>query len=249
MTRVLSGVALAAAALAAILFLPQIPLRLLACLVAALAAHEYVKLVGGDISYVGGVAIVTWLIPVTSSTLAFVPVAVLFIAGLSALQTRRSGQHAITSAFALIYIAVPLGMLVAIHDRFGAWATLLLIATVVVSDSLQYYSGRTLGRRPLAPTISPKKTVEGAVGGIVAGTVFMAAAGPFVFPSHSRAGLAILGLVIVVMGIIGDLFESRLKREANVKDSSTLIPGHGGVLDRIDALLFVIPVFFLYVLG
>jgi phosphatidate cytidylyltransferase len=249
MTRVISGVALAAAALAAILFLPAIPLRLLACLVAALAAHEYLKIVGGDNSYVGGVAIVTFLIPVTSSTLAFVPVAVLFIAGLSALQKRRTGQHAITSAFALIYIAVPLGMLVGIHERFGAWATLLVIATVVVSDSLQYYTGRTLGRRPLAPTISPKKTVEGAVGGIVAGTVFMAAAGPFVFPTHSRPGLAALGLVMVLMGIVGDLFESRLKREAGVKDSSSLIPGHGGVLDRIDALLFVIPAFFLYVLG
>jgi phosphatidate cytidylyltransferase len=249
MTRVLSGVALAAAALAAILVLPAIPLRIVASLVAVIAAHEYLKIVGGDNSYVGGVAIVTWMIPLVSSTLAFVPVVVLFIAGLSALQRRRTGQLAITSAFALIYIAVPIGMLASIHDRFGAQATLLLIATVVVSDSLQYYTGRMLGRRPLAPTISPKKTIEGAVGGIVAGTAFMALVGPLVFPANSRAGLAVLGLVMVITGIVGDLFESRLKREADVKDSSTLIPGHGGILDRIDALLFVTPVFFLYVLG
>jgi phosphatidate cytidylyltransferase len=119
----------------------------------------------------------------------------------------------------------------------------LLIATVVVSDSMQFYTGRTFGRHPLAPAISPKKTVEGAIGGAVAGTLFMAFAGPLVFPEHPRVMLAVLGFVMVLLGILGDLFESRLKREANVKDSSSLIPGHGGVLDRIDALLFVTPAF------
>jgi phosphatidate cytidylyltransferase len=250
MTRVLSGVVLAAAALAAILFLPPIPLRVIACLVAALAAFEYLKIVGGDASYLGGVVIVTWLIPVVSmEALAFVPVVVLFIAGLSALFRRRTGQQAVTSTFSMIYIGMPLGMLAAIHERFGAQATLLPIATVVVSDSLQYYSGRMFGRHPLAPAISPKKTIEGAVGGIIGGTVFMAVAGSLVFPQHARAGLAMLGLAMVVMGIVGDLFESRLKREANLKDSSSLIPGHGGMLDRIDALLLVTPVFFVYMLG
>jgi phosphatidate cytidylyltransferase len=250
MTRVLSGVVLAAAALAAILFLPPIPLRVLACLVAALAAFEYLKIVGGDASYLGGVVIVAWLIPVVSmEALAFVPVVVLFIAGLSALFRRRTGQQAVTSTFSMIYIGMPLGMLAAIHERFGAQATLLPIATVVVSDSLQYYTGRMFGRRPLAPAISPKKTIEGAVGGIIAGTAFVAVAGSLVLPQHSRSGLALLGLAMVIMGIVGDLFESRLKREANVKDSSALIPGHGGMLDRIDALLFVTPVFFVYMLG
>jgi hypothetical protein len=68
-------------------------------------------------------------------------------------------------------------------------------------------------------------------------------AGPIVFPAHSRLTLAVLGFVMVLLGILGDLFESRLKREANVKDSSSLFPWHGGVLDRIDALLFVTPAF------
>ena len=95
----------------------------------------------------------------------------------------------------------------------------------------------------LEPTISPKKTVEGAVGGLVLATVFIALAGPALLPNAGRLSLALLGVIMVVLGIVGDLFESRLKREAHVKDSSSLIPGHGGVLDRIDALLFVAPVY------
>ena len=250
MTRVLSGVVLAAAALGAILFLPPIPLRVVVCLVAALAAHEYLRMVGGDDSYLGGVVIIAWLIasgnPVAPAAAA---ITTLFIGGLSALQARRTAAQSIAGAFSLIYIGMPLGMLAAIHGSAGWRSPLLLIATVVVSDSFQYYSGRAFGRHALAPAISPKKTIEGALGGVLAGTVFLAVAGPLVSPQYSAVRFALLGIVIALMGIAGDLFESRLKREANLKDSSALIPGHGGVLDRIDALLFVTPVFFVFMGG
>jgi phosphatidate cytidylyltransferase len=156
---------------------------------------------------------------------------------------RNSSHQAILGAFAILYIGMPLGLLAMLNVVHGWRATLLLIATIVVSDSLQYYSGRAFGRHALAPAISPKKTIEGAVGGAVAGTVFMVLAGQLVFPASPWLWLAMLGLVMVLLGILGDLFESRLKREAHVKDSSSLIPGHGGVLDRIDALLFVTPVY------
>lgn len=244
MTRVLSGVVLAAAALGAILFLPDLGLRILACVVAALAAHEYLRLVGSNDGQIAGVVIFTWLISSGSiESLAWIPVAALLFAGATALYSRFTVSSAVLGSFALVYISVPLGLLAALHIRFGWRTTLLLIATVVVSDSLQYYSGRAFGRRPLAPAISPKKTVEGAIGGVIAGTLFMVFAGRIEFPERPWAWLAMLGLVMVLVGILGDLFESRLKRQANVKDSSSLIPGHGGVLDRIDALLFVTPVF------
>jgi phosphatidate cytidylyltransferase len=123
----------------------------------------------------------------------------------------------------------------------------VLLATVVVSDSAQYYTGRAFGRRPLAPSISPKKTIEGALGGIIVGALFMAYAVQFVFPATPAVTRLLLGVVVVLFGIVGDLFESRLKRLAGLKDSSSLIPGHGGVLDRIDAMLFAIPVFYLMV--
>lgn len=248
MTRVLSGVVLAAAALAAILFLPAAGLRLVAALVAAVAAFEYVALIGidearGRPAFVLLAGFTAWQLS-SGGGLGVVPLTAIFIAGVAAVFMKRSSsQQAILGAFAILYIGMPLGLLALVNVAHGWRATVLLIATIVVSDSLQYYSGRAFGRHALAPAISPKKTIEGAVGGAVAGTLFMALAGRLVFPDYPRLWLAMLGLVMVLLGILGDLFESRLKREANVKDSSSLIPGHGGVLDRIDALLFVTPVY------
>jgi phosphatidate cytidylyltransferase len=250
MIRVLSGIVMAAGALAAILFLPPVGLRVVVSILAAMAAFEYMGLVGVDNSrgrpvFLLLTAYVAWALPSgVRAQMGVVALFVLFLAGaLAVLFKRTSGQQAILGAFSVVYIGMPLGMLAALQIARDWPATVLLIATVVVSDSLQFYSGRMLGRHPLAPAISPKKTVEGAIGGVVAGTLFMTFAGPLVFREHSRVMLAVLGLVMVLLGILGDLFESRLKREANMKDSSSLIPGLGGVLDRIDALLCVTPAF------
>jgi phosphatidate cytidylyltransferase len=167
--------------------------------------------------------------------------------GAEVLISNHSIQQASTGIFAAVYIGMPLGMLVAVHGLLGWRATLLLIGTVVVSDSMQYYTGRLLGRHPLAPAISPKKTIEGAIGGVIFGTAFLTIVGALMLPFSGYAPLVILGLLVVVLGICGDLFESRLKRTAGMKDSSALIPGHGGVLDRIDALLFAVAPFYLYI--
>jgi phosphatidate cytidylyltransferase len=164
------------------------------------------------------------------------------------LREERTLEAAAVDLVAPVYIGAPLGMLVALQGMAGAKGTLVLLGTIVVSDSAQYYTGRAFGRRPLAPRISPKKTVEGALGGLVFGTAFLVIAFAFVFPSTPPVLRILLGMVVVFLGIVGDLFESRLKRLAQVKDSSSLIPGHGGVLDRIDALLFAVPVFYFMVL-
>ena len=163
---------------------------------------------------------------------------------------------AAATLFAPIYIGLPLGALAWVRaDRIIAYdntnwdgraAVLLLLLVIVVSDSAQYYCGRTFGKRPLAPTISPKKTVEGAVGGMVFGTLAMAAGGRYVFASPVWI-LALLGAAISLLGIVGDLFESLLKRSAGMKDSSNLIPGHGGALDRIDSWLFTAPLYYVFV--
>lgn len=125
--------------------------------------------------------------------------------------------------------------------RALAW-TLLTILSVWVGDTSAYLVGRTIGRHPLAPFVSPNKTVEGAIGGLVGSSVvggLVATVGGLGFPLW--AGIAI-GCAIGVVGQLGDLAESFLKRQAGVKDSGRLIPGHGGILDRTDALLFAFPV-------
>jgi CDP-diglyceride synthetase len=215
-TRVISGAVLAAAALGAILYLPITALRVVTCGIAALAAHEYVRVAGAG----GGIS--QWLIVVATVALCWLTSGGLPVGALTLL-------------------------LVAVHRLLDWRATLLLIGTVVVSDSMQYFTGRMLGRHPLAPAISPKKTIEGAIGGVIFGTAFLTIVGSLVLPFSGYASLIILGLLVVILGICGDLFESRLKRTAGMKDSSALIPGHGGVLDRIDALLFAVAPFYLYI--
>jgi len=176
--------------------------------------------------------------------------AALLLIALNVLMSDRVGTPLLAdtaaAVLAPVYIGLPLGCLVGVHAIAGREAVLLLIATVVVSDTAQFYTGRTLGRTPLAPLRSPKKTREGALGGFVIAPLFLAVAGSYFLPAFPWWWHASVGLGIVVAGIIGDLFESMLKRAADMKDSGTLIPGHGGVLDRIDALLFAAPVFYFF---
>ena len=156
-------------------------------------------------------------------------------------------QLAAIAAFAPLYIGLPLGLLAATRWMLGKEAALLLILTVAMSDSLQYDSGRTFGRHLLAPVISPKKTIEGAVGGFVGAALSLAIIGSWWLPQMGLPARIVLGLAIAAVGIVGDLFESSLKRSVDMKDASAVIPGHGGVLDRIDALLFAAPVYYIFV--
>jgi phosphatidate cytidylyltransferase len=152
---------------------------------------------------------------------------------------------AAASVFPAIYLAVPLALTAVVRDTWGREVLLLGLLVVWVSDTAQFYVGSAFGRRRLAAAISPKKSVEGAVGGLVAGVAVMLGVGGAWLPAIGAPGLAAAGAVLVLLGIAGDLFESLLKRSAEVKDSSALIPGHGGVLDRIDALLFAMPAYYL----
>jgi phosphatidate cytidylyltransferase len=186
----------------------------------------------------------------TGGPLAPMLLAVILGSGLVALASGPPSPATVTRAavmfMAPVYVGVPLGALGWVHVIYGPYTLLCLIVLISVSDSSQYFCGRAFGRVKLAPAISPAKTREGAIGGLVAGAL----AGGLIAPQWIAGTLwvegALLGAVLATVGIAGDLFESMLKRGAGVKDSSTLIPGHGGVLDRIDAYLFAAPVFVLY---
>jgi phosphatidate cytidylyltransferase len=251
MTRLVSGVVLALAAVAAIVWLPLVALRVLAAAVAAAAAFEYAGAAGvtrdpSRVLVVVMAAAVCWYLgmPAFASVAVATAIAVAWLA-VEVLLFGHDIARASAAVAGGLYVGGPLGLLVAVHARSGWTVTLLLLATVVVSDSAQYYAGRAFGRHKLAPLVSPKKTVEGAIGGLLAAALFMALAGSQIL-GEAVVPLAVLGLAMAAVGICGDLFESSLKRHAGLKDSSSLIPGHGGVLDRIDALLFAAPLFYLY---
>jgi phosphatidate cytidylyltransferase len=252
MTRLVSGVTLALVAVAAIVWLPLLALRVLAVAVAAAAAFEYARTAGitRDLSralvvVMAGVAC-WWLgMPAFASVAVATAIALAWL-GVEVLVFGHDIGRAAGAVAGAVYVGGPMGLLVAIHARSGWRVTLLLLSTVVVSDTAQYYAGRAFGRHKLAPVVSPKKTVEGAAGGLVAAALFMALAGSQILVGEAIVPLAVLGLAMAAVGICGDLFESSLKRHAGLKDSSSLIPGHGGVLDRIDALLFATPLFYLY---
>lgn len=263
MTRLISGALLLAVVVAAVWFLPRVYLSGVALLVALLAFREYVDIAahaGVRVSRPAG-AMATALVCVAGAipglpveaalagtTLGLSAVALAgAIGGKPGAETAGALNTAAVSAFGPLYVGLPLGLLAATRWTLGREAALLLILTVAISDTVQYYSGRLFGRHLLAPVVSPKKTIEGAIGGLAGAAAALAVIGYWWLPQMSVPGRLALGLAIAAVGIVGDLFESLLKRSAGVKDASAVIPGHGGVLDRIDALLFAAPVFYVFV--
>ncbi|HLK57672.1 MAG TPA: phosphatidate cytidylyltransferase [Chthonomonadaceae bacterium] len=127
---------------------------------------------------------------------------------------------------------------------YGAWVMLYVAVSVWATDTFAYFVGRTLGRHKLNQTLSPGKTVEGAIGGLVGGVLVGVAFGKWIHLPLQH-GL-VVGALAAIFGQLGDLFESALKRELNIKDFGNVLPGHGGSLDRFDSLLFVAPLAYLY---
>jgi phosphatidate cytidylyltransferase len=172
----------------------------------------------------------------------------LFVLGIAVLTlaTKRPLVESLAAAgissSALLLVAFPLSFAVTLHGVSRIGPKLLLFALVITwaGDTVAYFVGRAIGKHPFAPILSPKKTWEGAVGGfagsLLVGVAFSKWTG---IPMGQMLAMAAVGNVA---GQVGDLLESAYKRSAGVKDSGTLLPGHGGILDRIDALILAIPV-------
>ncbi len=151
--------------------------------------------------------------------------------------------------FGSVYVALPLAMLALIDFRpHGSLWIFFLLSVIFAGDTGAFYIGRRFGKHKLHKIVSPGKTWEGAIGGLVSST---GAAILFLLFSriHSLdAGIILLSLLLSAMGQVGDLSESLLKRNHGIKDSGAILPGHGGILDRIDGLLFAVPVLFGYLI-
>ncbi len=177
---------------------------------------------------------------------------------------RAGYPAAAASVFAFVYIAIPMALLVAIRQQpAGAIWTIYMLLVVWAGDIFAYFVGKSLGRHRMSPEISPKKTWEGAAASIVAGMIVGALwfqHAPGISSAFLRMGLIdrrdgmfgleqpqlwpiiLLSALVNIAAQLGDLVESLIKRGAGVKDSGTILPGHGGMLDRIDAMLFAVPV-------
>lgn len=186
---------------------------------------------------------IIWFAPPIATKILLIVVAVI---GLNEARNLMPGRWPAGTALALVWILLPLTLLSLIRESHPPSVIMFLFVLIVVSDSAQYFAGRTFGKHKLAPVISPKKTIEGSIGGLVAAAAVAPWIASYWLPEVDPVKMAIAAAVIAIAGMAGDLFESALKRKAGIKDSGNLIPGHGGILDRIDAFLFAAPVYYVF---
>ncbi|MBX6352323.1 MAG: phosphatidate cytidylyltransferase [Thermoflavifilum sp.] len=158
------------------------------------------------------------------------------------LRNRVSVTQSATVFLGALYVGYGGEALAALRALPRGWAwLLLLLAAIWLTDTAAYFVGRHVGGPKLWPSISPNKTVSGALAGVVAAAVATVVVGYLCLPGFDLWSYALVGVLISITGQLGDLIESAYKRAAGVKDSGSLLPGHGGMLDRVDSLLFAAP--------
>lgn len=244
---------------------------ILICLVCVLAMREYFQIVyrnpdGNEknihpISGLGfpvGLMIIwaaymdkaEWMIGILALNLILSSLFAFFIIGSDARVSRvsRVSDTLIKQTSGILYVPLLLSFLILIrNETLGIGWLFFLMAIVFSGDTFAYYGGTYLGRHKLCPLISPGKTIEGSVAGLLANVGAGYLFRDFMALPISGSICLLLSLSVGIAGQIGDLFESLLKRSAEVKDSGSLLPGHGGVLDRIDATLFAAPILYLFI--
>lgn len=264
--RVATAVLLVPLVLAALFLLPPRACALVTLAIMALAAHEWSRLAHFGpqraAALIGGVLIIGLALlyaPAAGFAQGWPDSVVLGVCGLAtafwvlvapawlARPEQRRGWM-LTTVTGWVVLVGAWVAIVELQAR-SPWLVLAAMALVWIADTAAYFTGRKLGRRKLAPTISPNKSWEGVWGGMVAVVLYSLALIPFASDARyagSRSALAaiafvLIAVVLAAVSVVGDLFESMLKRQAGVKDSGSLLPGHGGALDRIDALLSAMP--------
>lgn len=263
MTRIISAAVLIPLAILVVIYAPPVYLLIGIGLMGTVCLYEYFGLtrsMGIKVQPLFGY-MAFWILLVAFRQNRFpatILVALVMLAAfLSAMW--RSRQPVRERAFALMaellgvfYMALFLYPILPVRYDFGnkiglQW-TLLLLLVIWTGDTAALVVGKAIGRSPFAPVLSPKKTNEGALAGLLAGMGIAVAVQHFLFPDLPMRHALIVSGLLGIFGQLGDLAESMLKRAAEIKDSSHLIPGHGGLLDRIDSLLFAFPVLYIYLL-
>lgn len=223
-------------------------------LAAAICFLEYARmslLKGISIYRIRGL-IASLVIPlafISSHYVAYMVLALILAAFLfTALEDAASGlDPAVYTIFGVIYIGIAFSAPILIRmEENGPLQFLLICFATWGADIGAYYAGRTMGKTKLAPAISPGKTVEGFVGGIVSALIFATLFASIFFPQANIVLIMGAGLIGGIIGPVGDLAESQIKRHFGVKDSGSILPGHGGLLDRADALMLTAPAYYIF---
>jgi phosphatidate cytidylyltransferase len=260
--RIISAAVLIPLTLAVVFLAPRPLFLLVVGIVGTICTYEYLQLAGkmnmrgtAWFSYAG-----FWFMLITlqqPGLTAAGPVSVLLLTGFIVSMWRRAPvrervQGMASNIFGILYLSVCL--LPAVRLRFdvpqaqGREWLVILLATIWIGDTAALVIGKRFGKTPFAPVISPRKTNAGAVGGLLGGTLAAILLRFLLFPGLGLGHVIAASLLMGMFGQLGDLAESMLKRAAGAKDSSGLIPGHGGMLDRIDSLLFALPALYFYLL-
>ena len=253
--RVATALILAPTIVAAVFLLPTGPFAVFVGMLAMLGLHEWAALSGlrsmaarGAYAFGGGAGLAfLWIMPAAWPAVLWLA-ALFWVAAADLVLRYPAGRRVVAAGPGLAFMGAPvfagawLGLVVLKGHDAGPWLIAWMFVLVWAADIGAYFTGRALGRRRLAPRVSPGKTWEGALGG----TVLAVAGASLLAWGLGWAALpwwVVLAAVLAVVAILGDLFESAIKRARDVKDSGGLLPGHGGVLDRIDSTLAVAPVF------
>lgn len=256
LSRVLTALVLVPLLLAAIWWLPLPYLYLVLCAAGSIAAWEWAGLIGmaqpgQRIIYVTGMALALaaawWLRAHWALFAALAALWWLYALSLVARfpQARLPSRAPLMLIGALMLVPTLLSLSTLRDMEQGALRLIYLFFVIFAADTGAYFAGRRFGRRKLAPAVSPGKTVEGLIGGLATVLLWCALAGPRVFGLETASEwllLAGLSLLVALASVLGDLTESLFKRAAGVKDSGHILPGHGGMLDRVDSLLAGAPI-------
>lgn len=243
---------------AAIRYLPPLAFSGIVVLAGGLALFEFYRLCFGDrthswligIGLTGFAALIlgTHRSDIIVPTLLATLVCIISVPLLSRSPLEQSLRDGAMTLFGVLYLGLTLGTLSMTRLLpLGEWLIFFLLLVTWASDTGAYLVGTLYGRHRLAPTISPKKTVEGLVGGLITAIIAGYAARWWFLPELSGLDCLILVTLLTIAGLWGDLTESAMKRSVGMKDSGRILPGHGGMLDRLDSLLFTAPVFYYYV--
>jgi phosphatidate cytidylyltransferase len=270
--RLQTGILLGAAFLACLIFLPTPATIFVLLLLCGLSLVEFYALLDARsiphfkiVGILSGLALVAgtwWALSYSTEfkrdaepVLLFCAIAAIFVRQIFYASDARPWEVMAGTLFGVMYVAFLFNFLVKLlafwGDHEGRFLILYLVAVVKFTDIGAYFVGCSLGRHKLIPRISPNKTWEGCIGGVVVG---MAASCVYYFVGQGKMGdvrmtlidAVVMGFILAVTGIVGDLIESLLKRAAGVKDSGTMFLGMGGILDVLDSLLFAAPVLYVY---